>query len=376
MRILFICGSFEPGRDGVGDYTRRLGQELLLLGHDIAVSAIHDSHIKEIIEEQGFLPSTLSVQRLPSVLMEKERFSLLKQFIEVFNPDWLSLQYVPFSYHPKGLCFSLPAQLAAAGKGRKWEIMFHEICVGMHEGASLKLQLWGILQKHIAKGLLKKLNPALVHTHTEVYQKQLEKFKARVSRLPLFSNIPLIYAEEVTRKLENGHTTNDENTIDLLIFASIQEGAPIEELAAEAKSVQEQQGISLRLLIIGRSGKEQENWVSNWKAVGLASVQLGEQSEENISKLMAKATFGIFTTPMILAGKSGAVAAMREHGIQLLCVARKWEARGIKVKGSPYPIMEYKAGNLADFLVSVADFSDLPTAHNVAGQFDKELLTN
>lgn len=24
MTILFLCGSLEPGRDGVGDYTRRL----------------------------------------------------------------------------------------------------------------------------------------------------------------------------------------------------------------------------------------------------------------------------------------------------------------------------------------------------------------
>jgi hypothetical protein len=24
IKILFICGSLEPGKDGVGDYTRRL----------------------------------------------------------------------------------------------------------------------------------------------------------------------------------------------------------------------------------------------------------------------------------------------------------------------------------------------------------------
>ena len=29
MNLLFICGSLEPGKDGVGDYIRRLSSELL-----------------------------------------------------------------------------------------------------------------------------------------------------------------------------------------------------------------------------------------------------------------------------------------------------------------------------------------------------------
>ena len=34
MKITFICGSLNPGQDGVGDYTRRLAAQLALDGHE------------------------------------------------------------------------------------------------------------------------------------------------------------------------------------------------------------------------------------------------------------------------------------------------------------------------------------------------------
>ena len=34
MKIVFICGCLEPGKDGVGDYTRRLSAELIDHGVD------------------------------------------------------------------------------------------------------------------------------------------------------------------------------------------------------------------------------------------------------------------------------------------------------------------------------------------------------
>ena len=44
MNILFICGSAEPGKDGVGDYTRRLCGELLRTGHRTRILALCDNH--------------------------------------------------------------------------------------------------------------------------------------------------------------------------------------------------------------------------------------------------------------------------------------------------------------------------------------------
>jgi hypothetical protein len=47
MKIIFLCGSLEPGCDGVGDYTRRLAGELIKQGHHIAAVALNDQYLQE-----------------------------------------------------------------------------------------------------------------------------------------------------------------------------------------------------------------------------------------------------------------------------------------------------------------------------------------
>mgnify|MGYP003474349261 CR=1 FL=1 len=44
MKILFICGSLEPGKDGVGDYTRRFCGELLKMNYEVQILSINDLH--------------------------------------------------------------------------------------------------------------------------------------------------------------------------------------------------------------------------------------------------------------------------------------------------------------------------------------------
>ena len=371
---MFICGSIEPGQDGVGDYTKRLSQELVRKGILVTIVALNDRLISDIQKNVAVIDEgEITSLRLPANLAEVERFCLLKEWIDVFNPDWLSLQYVPFSYHPKGLGFGLAKKLFNIGKGIKWEIMFHEIAVGMPEGSTIKEMVWGKAQKFLAKDLIKILKPSIVHTHTTVYKKQLEMFGAEVTLLPLFSNIPVAYPELILEKITNKKTSL---TIDLLVFATIQFGAPIRQLAIDAVKYEKENGIKLRMVFLGRSGKAQEEWISVWQNAGLAFLQLGEHPEDKVSEVLAKAQFGIYSTPLVLTGKSGAVAAMREHGIHLLCVSGKWVARGIKVIENPFQIVAYEKGNLGHFFESAPDFSYLPTVSKVAEQFIADLLTH
>lgn len=373
MKIVFLCGSFEPGRDGVGDYTRRLSLELRASGHQTAVISIYDRFVHEVTSGEAVMAEgPLPVLRIPHIIAEKEGFKLMKDFVETFDPDWLSLQYVPFSFHPKGLPFTLPARLAALGKGRKWEIMFHEIAVGMHVGATAKLLVWGEVQKIIARVLLYKLKPVLVHTHTQVYRKQLEKFGVQVSLLPLFSNIPLRYEDTVRKKTSERPVL--QGTVELLVFAAVQEGAPIDQLAAEAKAYSQVNNVQIRLCFVGKSGPEQDRWLAAWRKAGLDAVQLGMKTEEEVSLILSNAVYGLFSTPLVLMGKSGAVAAMREHGIHLLCVARDWAPRGFKVTADDPSIQAYAGGNFGAFLESKPDFSSTPSLRKTSEQLINELL--
>ena len=45
MKIVFICGSAQPGKDGVGDYVRLLALSLLKMGHQAAIVAYNDKFV-------------------------------------------------------------------------------------------------------------------------------------------------------------------------------------------------------------------------------------------------------------------------------------------------------------------------------------------
>jgi Trk K+ transport system NAD-binding subunit len=59
MKIAFICGSLEPGRDGVGDYTRRLAGELVKQQHEVLVIAFNDRQIKDTLKAVQYTDAVL-----------------------------------------------------------------------------------------------------------------------------------------------------------------------------------------------------------------------------------------------------------------------------------------------------------------------------
>ena len=45
MKIAFITSCLEPGKDGVGDYTRSLAAESSRNGHEVCLLALNDRHV-------------------------------------------------------------------------------------------------------------------------------------------------------------------------------------------------------------------------------------------------------------------------------------------------------------------------------------------
>lgn len=325
MRLIFLCGSLAPGRDGVGDYTRRLASELIRQGHQASIIALNDrliySTIETIQETDGI---AVPVLRLPATLVAKVRFARANSYIEKFNPEWLSLQYVPFSFQEKGLPWDLGSRLKKIGKGRKWHVMFHELWVGMNSEASYKLKIWGLMQQFILKKTLQQLEPELIHTQTKVYQFQLSKLGFKANYLPLFGNIPFL-----NRRFKK--KSNEKNELSFIIFGSIHYGAPIVEFAKQVKEYSVKNKIKIKLTFIGRCGAEQAIWIKAWQEQGLAYKVLGEQPSEKISEVLSQGDLGITTTPLLLAEKSGTVAAMLEHQLNIVCVSKKWTIKDFKL---------------------------------------------
>jgi hypothetical protein len=318
MKIIFICGALEPGQDGVGDYTRRLAAELLLQGNEISIIALNDKSVtiitKELQESEG---NNVSVLRIPDATEDNKRFNQAGDFITNFNPELLSLQYVPFSFQKKGLPLGLDIQLAKIGIGRKWHIMFHELWVGMDNESPFKHKIWGNLQRHIAGKLIKKLNPTIVHTQCRLYQSQLEKIGCKALHLPLFGNIAVV-------KNNVSAIYKDKDSLTFIIFGSIHPLAPVKEFVSELAKYGQINKLQIKLNFVGRCGKELDHWLSVCKQHNLNTTVLGEQNSATISIILSQADWGISTTPWRQIEKSGTVAAMLEHGLSVICVARSW----------------------------------------------------
>ncbi|MEI6946691.1 hypothetical protein V9K67_05770 [Paraflavisolibacter sp. H34] len=369
MKIVFLCGSLEPGRDGVGDYTRRLAGALIRQGYEALIVSLNDPFVQTDIQEaQGVDETDVSVLRLPSLWPLNTRLHHSNKWIKTSDPSWLSLQFVPFSFHSRGLPFEMIRFFAEVGKGRRWHVMFHELWVGMDRQSSLKMILWGNLQKQIIKSLMARLVPEVIHTQTLLYQAQLSHVNARAGYLPLFSNIPHVNKPERGRG-EAGPVLKKGSRVSFVVFGAIRPNVPISWFAKEAALYSKKTGLTVDLIVIGRSGPELQHWEKVWTSEGLEIKVLGEQSPCSISEVLKKATVGISTTPITLVGKSGAVAAMLEHGLPVICVTNPWVIRGnIKVK-SPDGVQEFQKGNLEFCLNSLKTVHPEFNVSSIARQF-------
>lgn len=365
LNIIFICSCLEAGRDGVGDYTRRLAIALIKNGHQAAAVSLNDRHVSEVYDGwQTADGGDLQVLRLPSITPFDRNIEVARAWIDEREPSWLSLQYVPFGYHPKGLRFGLGRSLSQLGNSRKWDVMVHELWVGMASEESLKLKLWGTVQRMLIGSLLKTLKPGVIHTQTVLYQQHLKRMGFDAKLLPLYGNIQVTAAESLPAQ-----------EITLVIFGAIHDRAPVADLAADAAAYQKSTGKTVKLLIIGRGNAEQQRWSSIWANAGLPVDILGEQSEQAISTIFNTATLGLSATALAVIEKSGSYAAMREHGLQVLSVSKPWTPRGIGFPHVPDGVLIYKKGQFADLLLRG---QRMPYQHNVSSvsvKFAEDLLT-
>lgn len=323
MKIIFLCGSLEPGKNGVGDYTRRLCGELIRQGNSCAIVAIMDKRvIKRIEEVQISEQSDIQVLRLPYSNGYRLNCHEAKPWIDAFNPDWISLQFVPFSFHPKGLPFGLGKAIQQLAHQRKLHIMFHELWVGMNEEAAFKLKLWGKLQRLTIKSLIKIANPLILHTQTKLYQFQLTQMGFKPQFLPLFSNLSL------TVPIVKFQVKNE---IKFAFFGGMHNNVPVNEFINALKVyIQSINGALLKFVFIGNCGSGIKEWISVLDSEKIAYEILGFCSEYKISNILVDCDYGVSTTPFNLLQKSGTVAAFLEHLLPVICVASDWTVKNFK----------------------------------------------
>lgn len=323
MKIIFICGSIEPGEDGVGDYTRRLAGELIRQGRMAVILAFNDRRAENL--QRGFQmdkQTSIGVMRLPAHLNDKTRYLKAKEFINTEDPEWISLQFVPFSFNNKGLPLSLGWQLRKLGATRKWHVMFHELWVGLPSPLNLKQRLYGLLQKKIIMKVVSGIAPSVITTTIPLYYNNLSFPKVGI--LPLFGNIGIT------------GTSVEEKGIGEFVAVhfgtcTAYHGDWRKQLEWLKKYSQGQQR-QLKLEIIGSGGPCKEKAVQvGEEVIGKEFIHdLGWMTPAEISRRFLRADMGISRAGNIHYGKSGSTIAMLEHGLPVLLRGNRNENRDMK----------------------------------------------
>lgn len=178
LHIVLLCNRFPPVSDGVGDYTFFLGNALAEMGHRVSV----------ICRTQADLTASARLRVYPVIESWNAagRAEVLRILRDI-KPDWLGLQYVPYSFDAMGLPFFLPEFMSAIRRNgiRTW-VMFHEVQV---RPWNIKSTAIGYCQRKIARDLCGHSNTVL--TSIEFYRKMLPADHGDIRVIPVGSNVPV-----------------------------------------------------------------------------------------------------------------------------------------------------------------------------------------
>lgn len=360
MKIAFITSSLEPGKDGVGDYTRLLAEECVRQGHSCCLVSLNERSLTQISESKiavDYLEILLLC--LPISMPWKQRIAYAEKLLALFQPDWISLQFVPYGYQDKGIIIKLRKRLQPLLKGRQLHIMFHELWIGQSTSAKLRERLVGTVQKFFILQLIKQLQPLVVHTSNSTYVALLKQNGVSASRLPLFGSIS-ITSQNAERWLfselqELGLNIKTENRNHFWLFGffgSLHPVWPAEPLFGCLYGAAIQNNRQVAIISIGRLGPGEQLWKSlseNYSSQ-FVFLQLGERSPLEISEFFNSIDFGIATSPYALIGKSATVAAMLEHKLPVMVNRDDFKLASCTASFHEHQSLLYRIDQIDDYL--------------------------
>jgi hypothetical protein len=190
--------------------------------------------------------------------------------------------------------------------------MFHELWGG--SGNKITDGVVCALQMHLLIRIHRQLRPRVVNVTNEAYQGRLKSVGIASEVLPLFSNIPLTPQRHLFNR--------DDSKWVFVVFGTLRRGWEFERLLAEIERARELSGIEeCRFISVGRLGDYGQSLWEGMERIGyqrFAFERLGELDESDVSRVLHAADFGLAVSPLEIIDKSGAVAAMRDHGLPVV----------------------------------------------------------
>lgn len=321
-KIVFLTANCTWGKCGVGDYSLLLAKCFERNGSKAAVIGLRDRYCENIT----LMNSPVESISIPVSLSSKQADLEAKAFLERFKPDFVSLQLVTYGFHAKGMPVFLPRRLRRLIGKYKVHIMIHEIWIGWEKSAVWKERAYGYVQKKIIRNICKELRPIAINTSNRAYQDELTSVGIPCDVSPIFTNIEKTKLKQPAAFLPESKAF--QRVLPLLgdqlvgvFFGAFQDGWPIETFAADVKRVSDSYKPRIVLISVGRQNAiGLRNWELLTRCVGSAAdfFELGEMSDKDLSGILDRADFGVTNTSPSIMGKSGAVAAMKAHGLPVV----------------------------------------------------------
>ena len=195
MKIVFLTPNYPPTICGVGDHTHRLALEMMEKGVEIHVICSAD---------QTPMPSDSPLLTIHPVVKSwnTEGVTSIMDVVKMIQPDWFITQYVPHSYHPKGLSYIL-LFLYHQLNALKTPILtiFHEVKI--RPQTAFKTRLMSYLQGLIGNKLSNM--SAKVVTSIDFYDNNLKDIPSdKRTIIPIGSNIlPIAVSDFKKQNLKN-----------------------------------------------------------------------------------------------------------------------------------------------------------------------------
>jgi glycosyltransferase involved in cell wall biosynthesis len=335
MRVAFFCGALEPWRVGVGEYTRRLANDLQAAGHQVLVIALADPFIDRLVELHQE-PGGIAVLRLPKALWQARQLQAVQVALDSFAPDWVSLQLVVYAYDDRGLLGDLGQQLQRLSGAARRHVMFHELWIGAAAHCAVKERLVGWLQRQLLLRALKRWQPLVSHTSNPVYRQLLQRegLQALPLRVPGSIVIERISHRDARAALATRLRLTAEQGGQMImagVFGAVHpewaDALVLQRLQLSCAA----QGRQLVLLHMGRAGVAGNALWQQLRSTLAGKVplhSLGELPPRELSEVLRGLDMGLATTPWALAGKSSTIAAMLEHGVPVLVTRNDYQLRG------------------------------------------------
>ena len=303
----------------MGDYTRILCAALNRQGFIVTILAINDAFVSAPShEEQNCGNDKIKVFRLPHQFSWSLRETLAIKWIKEQQPDWVSLQFVLFTFHPKGICLGLGGLLAEIKKTAWLHVMVHEPWIVWSFRFPFKLRFLGVIQKFAVMAVFKVNSPDAISTSLPLYQRALRGINKHVELLPLFGNIPKANIAGNREWLLLKCLADPSSGFVLAgFFGNISRFLSLTILRAFIK---EHIGKNHKVIIfhaggMGAAGQKVWDEMTLVPPEGVSFVSLGRLSEVDASRYFQSLDYGLTSYSTVTWGKSGVVAAMRDHGL-------------------------------------------------------------